>query len=270
LNKGGSELHDIPLKLARAEKHLHEVLTALDGYKRGECTITMEKDDELQMAVQRIRLVPSSSPQISAIAGDFFANVRSVLDYIVWQLVLNNPPNQPGPSNQFPITSSSEEFSEQIGRKRLRGIPDDAVKIIETLQPYPDRDNPLGILNKLVNIDKHRTLNVVSVVADNTEVVSQSGEFALVLGDEELRDGEIFGGIGIPFKMLPMLPDFERKLPGMKMRGTCSLFLAFDDPTTERLEDFRVDVTLSRIYEFVTRDVLPKFDRFLTATIVGE
>jgi hypothetical protein len=258
-------LSDIRIKLERAEKHLHEALAALANYRRGECTITMEKDEELQMAVQRICLAPSASPEISAIAGDFFANIRSVLDYTVWQLVLNNPPNEPGPSNQFPITNSPEKFSDQIGRKRLRGVSEEAATVIETLQPYRDRDNPLGILDKLVNIDKHRTLNVVSVVADNTEVVSQSGEFSLVLGDEELRDGEVFGGIGIPFNMLPMLPGFEARLPRMMMRGECSLFLAFDDPTAERLEEFRVDATLQRIYEFVASEALPKLDRFLFA-----
>lgn len=264
MNKNGSSLNEIQLKLARAKKHLGDVLSALEGYRQAECTIAMEKDEALQMAVQRVHLVPNSSPEISAIAGDFFSNVRAVLDYVVWQLVLGNPPNKPGPSNQFPIADSPKAFSEQVVRKRLRGVPEDAIKIIETLQPYHDCDNPLGILNRLVNIDKHQTLNVIAVVADNTEVVSQSGNFALMLGDEELRDGCIFGEIGIPFDLIPsMFPDFERRLPSMKMHGTCSLFLAFDDPTAERLEDFRVDRTLQNIFMFVRDRVLPGFDGFL-------
>jgi hypothetical protein len=265
----GNGLPDIGIKLARAEKHLHEALAALAKSGRGECTITLERDEGLQMVVQRIHLAPSASPEISAIAGDFFSNIRSALDYVVWGLVLNNPPNQPGPSNQFPITNSPVEFSDQIERKRLRGVPDEAVKVIEMLQPYQDRHNPLEILNKLVNIDKHRTLNVVSVVADNTDVVSQSGEFALFLGDEELRDGEVFGGIGIPFNMLPMFPEFETRRPEVIMQGQCSIFLAFDDPTAERLEKFRVDTILQRIYQFVTSEALPEFDKFFIAKAAG-
>lgn len=264
MDKNGSNLDEILLKLARAEKHLGDVLTALEGHKRGEVTIAMEKDEVLQMAVQRVHLVPNSSPEVSAIAGDFFSNVRAVLDYIVWQLVLSNPPNEPGPSNQFPITDSSKGFSDQVARKRLRGVAEDAIKIIEALQPYHDRNNPLGLLNRLVNIDKHQTLNVVAVVADNTEVISQPDGFALMLGDEELRDGSVFGDIGIPLNLIPsMFPDFEQRLPSMKMHGTCSLFLAFDDPTVERLEDFRVDRTLEKIYAFVKECVLPRFDGHL-------
>lgn len=224
----------------------------------------MEKPDALQMVVQRVHLVPNSSPEISAIAGDSFSNVRAVLDYLVWQLVLSNPPHQPGPSNKFPITDSPKGFADQLARKRLRGVPEDAIRLIKALQPYQDHGSPLGILNRLVNIDKHQTLNVVAVVADNAEVTSQSGDFALMLGDEELRDGSIFGDIGIPFNLIPsMFPDFERRLPTMKMYGTCSLFLAFDDPTAETLEHSRIDQTLLRIFTFVGDRVLPSLDAFL-------
>jgi hypothetical protein len=269
MTKNASRRNEIQLKLVRAEKHLGDVLGEIRRYRRGKITIVMEKDEALQMAVQRVYLKPNSLPEISAIAGDFFSNIRAALDYIVWQLVLNNPPAEPGPNNQFPITNSAKGFSDQVDRKRLRGVPEDAIKIIEALQPYHEHNNPLGILNRLVNIDKHQTLNVVAVVADNTEVISQSGEFAFVLGDEELRDGEVFGGIGIPFNMLPVFPNFEKRLPEMKMQGECSLFLAFDDPSAERLEDFRVDETVKRIYDYVAYDVLPKFDRFLRAAPVG-
>lgn len=258
-----SPLDSIWLKLARAEKHLDEVIRKTKEYAHGECSIVMEKDVALQMAVQRIRIRPSASPEISAMAGDFFSNVRAALDYIVWQLVLSNPPNEPSASNQFPITNKPDDFAEQLARKRLRGVPDKAVTLIEQFQPYSAEDNPLGILNRLSNIDKHQTLNVVTVVADNTEVISQTGNFAFILGDEELRDGTIFGGIGIPFKMIPKLPDFERRLPEMKMHGKCSLFVAFEDPSAEYLDDYRVDRTLQGIFNFIRDKVIPAFEPFL-------
>lgn len=261
--KSPSPLDSIRIKLARAEEHLNEVIRTTREYAQGECSIAMEKDVALQMAVQRIRIKPSASPEISAMAGDFFANVRAVLDYIVWQLVLSNPPNEPSASNQFPIANKPSDFADQLARKRLRGVPEKAVTLIEQLQPYNADDNPIGILNRLSNIDKHQTLNVVTVVADNTEIISQAGNFALILGDEELRDGTIFGEIGIPFKMIPMLPDFERRLPEMKMHGKCSLFVAFEDPSAEYLEDFRVDRTLQWIFEFTRDKVIPAFEPFL-------
>lgn len=261
-------LDGIKFKLVRAEKHMNEVIAATRKYAEGNCTIALEKDFECQAFVQRIRLSPSASPEISAMAGDFFANMRAVLDYVVWEMVTANPPHKPGPSNQFPITSTPEGFAKQIARQRLRGVPQAAAALIERLQPYPYRagDNPLSILNRLHNIDKHRTLNVITVVADNTEVISQAGNFRLILGDEELRDGTVFGGIGIPFKMAAKLPHLESRHTEMKMHGKCSTFVAFDDPAAEFLEEFRVDRVVKEIFYFIRDEVIPAFDPFLNGT----
>jgi hypothetical protein len=49
-------------------------------------------------------------------------------------------------------------------------------------------------------------------------------------------------------------------LPSMKMQGTCSVFLAFDDPVAESLENSRVDRTVQNIFTFVRDRVLPSFD----------
>lgn len=260
-----SPLDGIRVKLIRAEKHLNEAILTTRTYTHGECTIGMEKDLALKMAVQRIRITPSASPEISAIAGDFFFNIRAVLDYIVWQLVLSNPPHQPTPSNQFPITSSPGDFAKAVDRKQLRGVPKAAATLVERLQPYNAGQNPLGILTKLHKIDKHQTLNVVTVVADNADLVSQAGGFALNIGNDELRDGTVFGGIGIPFSMLAKLPNADHLLE-MKMHGKCSIFVAFVDPSVEDLEDFRVDRTLQEIFEFVKETVIPAFEPFFDGT----
>jgi hypothetical protein len=257
-----SPLRAVKVKLIRAEKHLSEVILATRKYAQGECSISLEKDSKLRMFVQRVRLFPSASPEISAIAGDFLANVKSILDYIVWELVKTTPGSSPTTSNQFPITYTASDFADQVARKRLRGVPTKAAALIERLQPYNAGNSSLGTLNRLHNIDKHRTLNVVTVVADNTEVVSQSGEFALFLGDEELHDGTVFGGIGIPFALAANMPDFQARLPNMKMHGKCSMFVAFDDESAEDLEGLRVDRTLQEIFEFVRDTVIPAFEPF--------
>ena len=230
-------------------------------FSEGECTITFEKDTKRKIFVQRIRLTPKASPEISAIAGDFFGNVRSALDYLVTQLVIANHPSVPSKGNAFPIAESAVDYAE-FAPRRLKGVSPQAAALIEALQPYNRGDNPLGILNRLVNIDKHRSLNVVTVVADNTEVVSVDGGFRLFLGDEELRDGTVFGGIGMPFHMAAKLSNFEARLPNMKMHGKCSLFVAFDDPSAEELEHFRVDSTLEGIFKFVRDTVIPAFEPF--------
>lgn len=254
-------LAEVHIKLVRAQKHLDEALGLISQFTEGECTIALEKDEQRQLYVQRVRLTPKGSPEISAIAGDFFSNVRSALDYIVTQLVLANPPNVPGKANAFPIADTSAEFT-NLASKRLKGVAPRAAALIESLQPYQRRNNPLGILNRLVNIDKHRTLNVITCVADETEVVSLSGDYRLYLGGEELRDGTVFGGVGMPVALASEIPGFEARLPTMKMYGKCSLFVAFDDPLAEELENFRVDSVLESILEFMRDTVVPAFEPF--------
>jgi hypothetical protein len=262
----GSPLEAVRVKLVRAEKHLNEVTVATLGYAQGECSIALEPDSERKMFVQRVRLSPSASPEISAIAGDFLANMKSILDYIVWELVKATPGNLPTASNQFPISDTASDFAGQVARKRLRGVPNEAAALIERLQPYNAGRSILGTLNRLHNIDKHRTLNVVTVVADNTEVISQSGDFSLFLGDEELRDGTIFGGIGMPFALAAKIPHFQDTLPFMRMHGKCSMFVAFDDESAEDLEGLRVDRTLKQIFEFIRDTVIPDFEPFFDSS----
>ena len=52
MNNDRLGLNESRLKLARADKHLDEVLAALERFKRAECAIAMEKDETLQGAVQ--------------------------------------------------------------------------------------------------------------------------------------------------------------------------------------------------------------------------
>ena len=249
-------------KLVRAEKHLDEVLTLCGKYATGYCQITPEVNVEQQLVVMRITLTPEVDPELSAVAGDFFFNMRSLLDHLVWQLVLANPPNTPTTSNQFPITTSDADFAEAIKRKQLRGVSVEATAIIETLQPHTTRNNPLAMLNKLHNIDKHRELNVVTVVADNADLIASTGSISMFLGNDELRHGAVWGNIGVPLS----LPGIMQKIQSgraMQMNGKCSLFVAFDDPSAEELEEFRVDRTLEEIYEFVRGTVLPALEPFL-------
>lgn len=250
-------------KLVRAEKHLDEVTKLCGQYAHGHCVISPEADLGNQLVIMRIHLTPEIDPALSAAAGDFFFNIRSLLDHFVWQLVLANPPNEPSASNQFPIAYTKADFDIAIRRrKHLRGVSAEAAATIETLQPYRTRDNPLGMLNRLHNIDKHRELNVVTVVADNAELIANTGTFALTLGNDELRHGAVWGDIGVPLS-LPGVLDKLRSGSAMQMIGECSLFVAFNDPSNEELESFRVDKILEEIYDFVRKTVIPTLEPFL-------
>ncbi|MGA2570570.1 MAG: hypothetical protein ABSF23_08635 [Terracidiphilus sp.] len=244
---------------------MDEVKALVEQHAHGECVIVPEKDFEHRVTVLRVNLLPKADPKISAIAGEALFAIRSALDHIVWQLVLTNTSHNPTSSNQFPITTSAKDFAEAIRRRQLRGVSPEAMKLIDGLQPYQTEGSPLRLLNHLHNIDKHRMLNVVTVVADNSEIIARYGDepyFGLFLGNEELRDGAAFGNIGVPFDLPPEFASINGRLPKMQMHGKCSLFVAFDDPAAEDLEELRVELTLEKILEFVRDTVVPAFEPF--------
>jgi hypothetical protein len=104
---------------------------------------------------------PDVPESVSYMIGDCLQNLRSALDYLVWELCLaaNGTPTE---NNAFPICESSESFK-RLRARRLQGIADEAATQIELLQPYHREQyetDPLWILNKLTNVSKHRRLLV--------------------------------------------------------------------------------------------------------------
>jgi hypothetical protein len=83
----------------------------------------------------------------------------------------------------------------------------------------------------------------------------------MFLGDEELRDGAVFGDLGIPLDH-PDYPGLAERFRNMRVQGQAAVFIAFQDPAAEELETFRVDRVLKNISEFLWETVFPSFDPF--------
>jgi hypothetical protein len=197
-------LKSVGLKLDRAQMHLDEIARMLSLIKYGECRIIPEYNQDRDLIVQRIHITPKPKPELGVVVGDCLFAIRSALDHLVWQLVICNG-QSPTKDNMFPITSDWDKFDTAArvikGRKRLMGVSATAFALIESLQPYHAGNEALERLDTLHNADKHQTLNLTTVVADNTSLhYYRDGNLVvdLFLGDEELHDGAVFGGIGIP------------------------------------------------------------------------
>jgi hypothetical protein len=261
-------LDGIRLKLDRAQKHLDEITGMLSLIKQGECRTVFEHDQNLDLLVQRIHITPKPKPELSVAVGDFLFAVRSALDHLVWQLVIQNG-KTPTPKNMFPITSSNIFYEAAINdRKRLRDVHATACALIEKLQPYYGGNEPLERLDALHNVDKHRTLNLTTVVADNAALSFTRGGVSVLnmFISDELRDGTILGDIGIPINDPEFIKEFPTagKLANVEVKGQASLFVAFDEPDADSLEDFRVELTLSNILKFVKETVIPRFEPLFT------
>jgi hypothetical protein len=103
--------------------------------------------------------------------GDFAHNARSALDHLVEALIVANTGMEGSKKSQFPIVMNPCEWKRQLSR--LKGVSARHISIINALQPYQRTDSqgwhsgviaiddPLALLNRMSNVDKHRVLNAM-------------------------------------------------------------------------------------------------------------
>jgi hypothetical protein len=131
--------------------------------------------------------------RLSVLLGECVHNMRSAVDNLVCGLARTLKPHSKCGGLAFPLFADQAEWAEKAD-KTLKGIPPAAKEIIRHLQPWEDTKspNPLTILNKLSNVDKHRACNFTLAYSRNTNfviqcddgtVVTYSPEEPLYLGD---------------------------------------------------------------------------------------
>ena len=133
------------------------------------------------------------------IAGDYFHNLRSALDYAIYELslayrdgTLENPEDP-----QFPICDHKTEFDRVLG-EYLGQMNPLYHALVERYQPYKSLDtrysvglpfHPLQALRDFNNTDKHRLLNVTML---STSSVTNPHPFATFV----LTSGSLQGAFG--------------------------------------------------------------------------
>jgi len=240
---------DAKLKAVRAKKHLDNLRGELRRFRKAKPhTVRTEHDvkNGRYLIHFKIRKVP---PGITLIAGDFLTCTRAALDHLVWSLAKLTLPYPEG--TQFPILDRDIASDKQIKNrfnKQLTGVPSDAVRIIESLQPYHGgntaaiQSHLLWRLNLLCNIDKHRRIPVH--------------------GDESY-----FSFPHLPRSLGPHVKLVRRNvvsIPGASKRQVrldpkSSFKVVFGDLSQGIACDFS---GLEEIYKFVAGNVIPRFMRF--------
>ena len=253
-----SRLESINLKLQRARAHLQAIVNMNSGYQRVDCRMDLKKDSEKGVSYFVVKL-PDPPKDISTIVGDCLHNQRSSLDDLVWQMVESNPPNKPDHRNMFPICTSRTAYQSQLKIGRLQGIPEPTKDLINDLQPYDDPGHPLALLSKLHNADKHRHLNYAVSVASDIEVVYyRDGHpvFQTFVGNDEIVNGEIFGGIGFPIAFVENLGDVQ-------VHGRAAAFLAFEGVKTLSGNTLSVADSLGDIQDLIEGLIFEFFSSFI-------
>lgn len=104
--------------------------------------------------------------EIGLIAGDFVSCLRASLDHLATALTMAEG-GVPNDHASFPVIGVNNSESRRSFNKSVAGIPEAAVKIIDSFQPYQNSNGyittTLWKLNRLWNIEKHRRIPVDTI-----------------------------------------------------------------------------------------------------------
>jgi hypothetical protein len=122
---------------------------------------------------------------LSLIFCDILGNLRSALDYMVWQLVLKGG-RKPGRQTGFPIVRRERDWPVQ-GAAALKGVGEEWAELIEAMQPFQRLErpelHPLAILEHVNNLTKHRFLPAAVLTVEN---------FGYLINVADVPEGERF------------------------------------------------------------------------------
>ncbi len=154
-------------KIARAHKQIKKLGTTIDRFvkERDVNAIVLDIDNDRRELVATFKLLDLPPALWAVIVGEILYDLRSALDHLAWQLVLQNG-GTPTSKTEFPIFKDEIKFKSDAPRK-VRGMSDAMKAAIQALQPYIAGENPkdaamqkLWVLHELTNIDKHQTLHL--------------------------------------------------------------------------------------------------------------
>ena len=208
--------HSVECKIFRAEEHHDAFVAQMRRRFQGHTgELIMETDPTSNVRKLTVEVpIPDIFPLI---LRDCLDNLRSALDYMVWELVLATK-GVPSEANAFPVCDSAKYFKDAIGR-RLTGLSDEMVAEIDFLQPYHRGNDfashPFWILNKLANVNKHRRIILVTMKADWIGKVIGTERYTLASPDSEMHvDIQPTAYVALDERDRGQIPrDNERHLP---------------------------------------------------------
>jgi hypothetical protein len=187
------------LKFHAMAEHMDRLDEAVEGWLEGKtevATLLGKANSQRTKYFFTVEdVIPYPAEEWGITLGDAVHCLRSALDQLMWGMC---KPAERGQRTQFPICLSEREWVTSAPAMYW-GAGEGFVKLLDKLQPYhrgnvnAARDHPLAQLMALSNLDKHRTIPAITLVADQTE--------ATVVSTEGSRSGPRFvSSKGIPTK----------------------------------------------------------------------
>jgi hypothetical protein len=187
------------------------------------------------------------------IAGDIVSCLRAALDHLACCLTSTKDGIQ-NANASFPILSVDDTQTRRTFKKSLRGVPPEAVTIIESLQPYHHgngyKATKLWRLHRLWNIDKHRQ------IPSNGVAVEVAVLYPKTVASPIRSTGQDGGVLRFP---LAAKGDLHLKQP-------VQIEINFGD----EFEGIYISASeLLDLYEFIGKDIFPRFHRFFEDSVKG-
>jgi hypothetical protein len=251
-----TSLNSVELKIFRAAQHIESLKSELEGYFKGNPG-KMVRQPHTSENEALFRFIPDGPipARFGLIVGDVLQNLRSSLDYLVWELVLAAN-SQPTEKSMFPICSTVEFFEEQIRRHRLDGVSPDAIAEIKSVQPYhlgqDFNKSILWALDELANINKHRRIlltNLMATTVARENFVIQDGQLWVhhAPGPVQVFDSNTQFG---PFPIIDGKVHVDTQIAAA---------IAFDEGPAKGIE---VSFCAGYWSYFVLKTILPRFEKF--------
>jgi hypothetical protein len=199
--------------------------------------------------------------RLSAIIGDVVTNARASLDILFFGLVEKHfvPPFDVTNQNDrritaFPIWSAdgAQGYLDRLNRLSNRKIPTPVIDEIKAVQPNVAGYESIGLLQYLVNTDKHRALLVSVGAIEGAEIVITSGTWRGLVRGERVRDG-------VTFRADKILSRAGIEDGTVQVNAQAAIQITWRDPWMPRE---RVEVTLEEVI-VTTSNIVDKIGRFL-------
>jgi hypothetical protein len=193
------------LRLDRAWTHLEAVNDHMGRWlARDPYLVVQETNPETGDEEWFVRIRESIPRDLRLLISDCITNMRACLDNLAWNYALLVK-KKPSGSTCFLITKTAKEFGNESSK--IKDVQADARRAMKDLQPYmrtnePTTD-PLWVLNRLWNDDKHRVPALVGSIAVSSQVhiVELSGPMSGFAGPNvsygAFEDGDKIAWLGL-------------------------------------------------------------------------
>ncbi|MDZ7910760.1 MAG: hypothetical protein U5O16_02840 [Rhodococcus sp. (in: high G+C Gram-positive bacteria)] len=159
---------------------------ALREKERAEGTFSVSRVQRGSAIILEASYKPA--PELEVVFGDWLANMRAALDYLFFQLAVEdtkkNPPTRQG-ARQFPIKRRVEDFDAMRGSDAFHGLSERTINAVESMQPYHTKygaeGNALLWLHDHARMDRHRApLRMGTIIKDFRAVCHPIGNIGAV------------------------------------------------------------------------------------------